>query len=401
MQTEPRGDSKAHDYTRELQTPRVSGLKLGSSEGAMTAQTADPDAGKDGSDDARKEVSNLVSTDIAPQDKNKEPGKTMQILDAAALRNIKPKKRKAAAITPNATGHRPKHRFTDEERQQFNLAETLETGLKLFKAGMIPYQKVTEVRLAVQKAPFIRWNSDFRQQVTPHLQEMTAPTTLRVPADIAADIRYLLSRWRNKDFDTDLLRGITKTTRPGDQKLGPIYKLSPEYPFKRSAAIRGDNGLEIGQWWPLQICTVRDGAHGALQAGIYYDRDGAISVILASGGYTNTDNLHEIWYSGTAEKGSGGLSDSTEAMVKAIDLKRPIRVLRKANPNNQYAPAEGLRYDGLYLVTEKALVGTKSGMMRFKLVRCPGQAEVRWKGTGDSSRPTQVEVDRWHAQRFL
>jgi hypothetical protein len=206
---------------------------------------------------------------------------------------------------------------------------------------------------------------------------MTAPTTLRVPADIAADIRYLLCRWRNKDFDTDLLRGITKTSRPGDQKLGPIYKLSPEYPFKRSVAIRGDNGLEIGQWWPLQICAVRDGAHGALQAGIYYDRDGAISVILACGGYTNTDNLHEIWYSGTAEKGSGGLSDSTEAMVKAIDLKRPIRVLRKANPNNQYAPAEGLRYDGLYLVTEKELVVCMMQMMKFESVSDGGQQEER------------------------
>jgi hypothetical protein len=218
-----------------------------------------------------------------------------------------------------------------------------------------------------------RKKSSYRQQLTPHLHERTDTTPLRVPADIAADIRYLLSRWRNNDFDTDLRRGITKTSRPGDQKLGPIDKLSAGYPFKLSAATRGDNGLEIGQWWPLQICAVRDGAHGALQAGIYYDRDGAISVILGSGGYTNTDNLHEIWYSGTAEKGSGGLSDSTEAMVKAIELKQTIRVLRKADPSNLHAPTEALRHGGLYLVTAKELVVSMTRLTKFERVSGGGQ----------------------------
>lgn len=38
--------------------------------------------------------------------------------------------------------------------------------------------------------------------------------------------------------------------------------------FKINSSIYGHNGLNVGSWWPFQICALRDGAHGFPVAGI-------------------------------------------------------------------------------------------------------------------------------------
>lgn len=96
-----------------------------------------------------------------------------------------------------------------------------------------------------------------------------------LPADIVLDAESILTRWRNEDFDPALLKGIelSQTIKRGagggsrNTKRNTHYKLEDNYPFKKNPHVPGHNGLTIGDWWPLQICALRDGAHGEMEAG--------------------------------------------------------------------------------------------------------------------------------------
>ena len=61
------------------------------------------------------------------------------------------------------------------------------------------------------------------------------------------------------------------------------YLLDRSYrPEPRNCKIVGNNGLVVGDWWPLRICALRDGAHGAMQAGIAgSSQTGAYSVVVS------------------------------------------------------------------------------------------------------------------------
>jgi hypothetical protein len=54
----------------------------------------------------------------------------------------------------------------------------------------------------------------------------------------------------------------------------------------------------------MQLCTVRDGPHGAAQRGIYGEAGkGAYSIVLSGGNhYSNVDKGDTIRYSGTDSK---------------------------------------------------------------------------------------------------
>ena len=71
------------------------------------------------------------------------------------------------------------------------------------------------------------------------------------------------------------------------------------------------------------------------------------------------------------------------AMVKAKDSGQPVRVLRSSksrqSSRTNYAPAEGIRYDGLYLVIGFEVLEKATSFYRFKLARCAGQFPVGWK----------------------
>jgi hypothetical protein len=56
-----------------------------------------------------------------------------------------------------------------------------------------------------------------------------------------------------------LMRGI-RFTASG-------MKLQEGYPGKRSADVFGNNGLSVGDWWPYQLCALRDGVHDSRQTG--------------------------------------------------------------------------------------------------------------------------------------
>lgn len=69
------------------------------------------------------------------------------------------------------------------------------------------------------------------------------------------------------------------------------YSLDKAYTEKKSSNVAGHNNLTNGQWWPLRICALRDGAHGEQEAGIHGQTGkGAFSVVVAAGGYADKDH---------------------------------------------------------------------------------------------------------------
>jgi hypothetical protein len=112
------------------------------------------------------------------------------------------------------------------------------------------------------------------------------------PFDIAADAEALWNRWMGGDIDGSLLRGIviTKTVTDTGAK-NTSYRIEAGYPKKRSANVVGTNSLMNGQWWPQRICALRDGAHGAMEAGISGQAEkGAFSIVLSHGQYADEDH---------------------------------------------------------------------------------------------------------------
>jgi phenylalanyl-tRNA synthetase beta subunit len=78
-------------------------------------------------------------------------------------------------------------------------------------------------------------------------------------------------------------------------------------------------------------------------------------------------------------------------MEKAYVSKQPVCVLRAVNRDSKYAPKEGLRYDGLYEITNKTLLDPATAMTRFSMRRVAGQTPIRYQG--EEVRPTTQELE--------
>ena len=69
------------------------------------------------------------------------------------------------------------------------------------------------------------------------------------------------------------------------------YKLADKR-LAVNCKVRGHNGLTIGQWWPFRACALRDGAHGASQAGIAGDQFGCQSIVINGTKGNSSKSLH-------------------------------------------------------------------------------------------------------------
>ena len=90
------------------------------------------------------------------------------------------------------------------------------------------------------------------------------------PDDIRADADILFRKWMGGHIDPHLFRGIV--TKSGTAKEGKGFKshsIEQNFPGKISCNYIGAGNLVNGQWWPLQLCAKRDGAHGEAEAGIH------------------------------------------------------------------------------------------------------------------------------------
>ena len=93
---------------------------------------------------------------------------------------------------------------------------------------------------------------------------------VRFPSDIRADADILFRKWMSGEIDPHLLRGII--TKTGTAKGGKVHKshgMEKGFAGKVSCNYVGAGNLVNGQWWALQLCAIRDGAHGEVEAGIH------------------------------------------------------------------------------------------------------------------------------------
>lgn len=272
---------------------------------------------------------------------------------------------------------------------------------------------VIAVREKLHQCPFTQVNEVLLKKTRtldaiglPAVFDGTNPATGQPwPYDVCADAKELYNKWCRKIFAIDLLRGIQlhhkAAKKDGSKKGGD--SIIPGYAGKVKAQVFGENGLLNGQWFPLQLTTVRDGAHGATQGGISGKQgEGAYSCIMAGdSGYPDIDNGDEVRYCGT-DSTDGTVTDRTQMLMDNMNNDRPVRFIRRANLHSQWAPTVGYRYDGLYDVKDfevlKVIDNPRAARHRFRLVRREGQDPIRG-GKGPEARPTEQEIARYQEDK--
>lgn len=260
-----------------------------------------------------------------------------------------------------------------------------------------------KIRDEIHELEFISVSGDLLRKVglldnqrgIPQLFHPDFKESLQVPWDIQSDTRELYYRWAERIFKPDLLRGIEaqpRTVNKSIEKKG--WSLDPKYE-RTNALYFGNGALVNGQWWPRQICAVRDGAHGAMIAGITgIKNEGAVSVVMSGAEYNDSDvdNGEDVWYCGTASNDPSGPTEATNLLILSLENKKPVRLMRSSNIlNSQFKPSHGFRYDGLYDVVEKELISNIKQHYRFHLVRQRGQTPIRYKRP--EARPTPQEIE--------
>ena len=220
------------------------------------------------------------------------------------------------------------------------------------------------------------------------------------PLDIRELANSLERRWWHGDTDPNLMRGIKKnTSKTKDGNDHIFHALDPEFNFRVPPNDIGHGKLMIGQWWPLQICAVRDGAHGEIEAGIHGSKnDGAISVVVSGGGYANIDEGDTIQYCGTTNV-KNIPSANTKLMLLSYEKRQPVRVLRSSKANSKYSPSTGIRYEGLYKITAYEIIDIDLALHRFTLQRKKDQPPVQY--TGAAARPNRAEIQAMERDKEL
>lgn len=247
----------------------------------------------------------------------------------------------------------------------------------------------------------------------PQLFDTRLSGTVEFPWDIRADAHEIYRKWVLGDFDDNLLKGLLLGNKVGKNKEQQrnADKIDPNYPHREHANYYGSGNLLNGQWWPTQLATMRDGCHGSSQGGIHGAAGkGAFSIVLSGGNKYNDEDLgSEIWYSGT-DGSNGQMTGNTRRMVESFEgiqddngdrVKHSVRVVRSHNleTSNAHRPDRGFRYDGLYNVVQMKVVDKEKQIIKFRLVRLPGQDPIR--SSGPEKRPTIEEIQKYESIRKL
>jgi hypothetical protein len=302
----------------------------------------------------------------------------------------------------------------DKVRKAPRILSGIEEHLNKITTGIRKCNDAAAKKMASDPAEFLKINDGIHRAFFLDVNAMTirvkrllhndsglpaifTSATVDYPWYIKEDAAELYIKWWQKDTNPDLFRGI-KLGRIKNAKLGrdsASDSLDPKFK-RRRGNVHGNNHLRNGQWWPSQLCAVRDGAHSATVAGICGKTgEGAFSCVLSGGSYPNVDSGDAIWYYGTSSDDPSHPTDSTSYMIESSRTKIPVRVLRTSKmttegPNN-YRPEAGMRYDGLYKVVGSEVKDPRKQVHLFHLVREPDQGPIR--NSGPEIRPTPEELE--------
>jgi hypothetical protein len=183
--------------------------------------------------------------------------------------------------------------------------------------------------------------------------------------------------------------------------------------FRRALALRSEIGarggstneearMAFGDIPEIRVGTLFDsrralydaGVHRQLQAGIAGGEQAGAESIVVSGGYEDDEDYGDV----IVYTGQGGNDANTARQVADQQLTLgnaglmksrveglPVRVIRGAHPGSAFAPATGLRYDGLYYVEDAHHVIGKSGF-KSGVSHCDGKTQRHRRGLQPTRR---------------
>ena len=135
-------------------------------------------------------------------------------------------------------------------------------------------------------------------------------------------------------------------------------------------------GVSVGDTFNDRMSLVEHKLHRNTQRGIDGNGSDGSSAIVVSGGYVDDYDLgDEILYTG--EGGNDPVtgrqiahqsiySPGNAGLIKSMQERKPVRVIRSSNHNSPFSPRSGYRFDGLFYVQEYQLVTGKDG---FKIIQ--------------------------------
>ncbi|KAF9481401.1 hypothetical protein BDN70DRAFT_876367 [Pholiota conissans] len=175
-------------------------------------------------------------------------------------------------------------------------------------------------------------------------------------------------------------------------------------------------GIEVGTWWESRQGCSADAVHAPWVGGISGGAQGAHSVVISGGYEDDVDDGYLFTYTGSGGRALKGTKSAPKnlrtapqssdqnfehtfnrMLKKSCETKKPIRVVRGFKSQSKYAPSEGYRYDGLYIV-EKAWIepGLKEYLVcKYAFKRLPGQPPLPVRATDidETSEEDNVKED--------
>ncbi|KAF4623339.1 hypothetical protein D9613_001819 [Agrocybe pediades] len=171
-------------------------------------------------------------------------------------------------------------------------------------------------------------------------------------------------------------------------------------------------GIAVGTWWATRMGCSVDAVHAPPVGGISGGSQGAYSIALSGGYEDDVDLGYAFTYTGSGGRALSGTKEAPKnlrtapqssdqsfenpynrMLLRSSETRKPVRVIRGFKASSRYAPFEGYRYDGLYVV-EKAWMekGTNAKgylVCRYALKRLPGQPPipVRDAASSDVAQP--------------
>ncbi|KAI0822264.1 PUA-like domain-containing protein [Trametes gibbosa] len=173
-------------------------------------------------------------------------------------------------------------------------------------------------------------------------------------------------------------------------------------------------GVPIGSTFENRLFLHHSSVHSGILAGIAGSKDeGCYSVVLSGGYEDDKDEGYKFTYTGCGgrdrkdgEKPREGpqtcdqswKNSRNQSLRVSSYTKKPVRVVRGYKSRSDFAPVEGYRYDGLYIVERAWMDVGKSGFQvcKYSLKRLPDQPPIpRRQGT------LNLDLSQWEEPRHF
>lgn len=137
----------------------------------------------------------------------------------------------------------------------------------------------------------------------------------------------------------------------------------------------GPPDVAIGTVFPNRVALAEARVHRMRMHGIAWSTDGPAESIVQSGGYEDDEDWGDtLLYTGMGGNDRGRQVADQElrlgnlALVRALELQTPVRVVRGAGHVGPFSPPEGLRYDGLFRVIDAFFERGRAGFFVWRFV---------------------------------